>query len=132
MENEVNALLDKIAEHVKEMTKTETIIGDEFTFGEYKCKPVIKIGVGFASGSGTGESPKSKGQGTGIGGGAGVGVTPVGFIVTKGDEISFIPADNKKGLSGVIDKIPDLIDKAMDIKQAKEEKSNSGKQEQKK
>lgn len=129
MENTVNALLDKIAEHVKEMTRTETIIGEEFTIGEYKCKPVIKIGVGFASGSGTGDSPKGKGQGTGIGGGAGVGVSPVGFIVTKGEEISFIPADNKKGLSGIIDKIPDIIEKVMDVKQAKEEKSYSGKKE---
>ena len=38
MENKVEELLDKISGHLKEMTKTETIIGEEFTMGEYLCK----------------------------------------------------------------------------------------------
>ncbi len=129
MENTADVLLDKIAEHVKSMTKTETIIGEEFTMGAYKCKPVIKIGIGFGTGTGTGENQKGKGHGTGSGGGAGVGVFPVGFLITKGDEISFIPADNKKGLSSVIEKIPDLIDKAMDLKHSKEEKKSKEKED---
>jgi uncharacterized spore protein YtfJ len=123
MENTADVLLDKITDHLKEMTRTETIIGEEFTMGEYKCKPVIKIGVGFGSGSGTGEHFKGKGNGTGTGGGAGVGIFPVGFLVTKGDEITFIPTDRKKGIGTVLDKIPDLIEKAMDIKDSREKKN---------
>lgn len=129
MENTADALLDKITEHLKEMTRTETIIGEEFTMGEYKCKPVIKIGAGFGSGTGTGEQTKGKGHGTGTGGAAGVGIFPVGFLVSKGDEISFIPTDRKKGIGTVLDKIPDLVEKAMDIKFSREEKKDTGKNE---
>ncbi len=130
MENTSDVLLDKITQHLKDMTKTETIIGEEFTMGQYTCKPVIKIGVGFGSGTGTGDHQKVKGHGTGSGAGAGVGIFPVGFLVTKGDEISFIPTDSKKGLSNVIEKIPDLIEKAMDIKQSRDEKKNKNKEEE--
>ena len=130
MENTSDVLLDKITQHLKDMTKTETIIGEEFTIGEYTCKPVIKIGVGFGSGTGTGDHQKGKGHGTGSGAGAGVGIFPVGFLVTKDEEISFIPTDSKKGLSNVIEKIPDLIEKAMDIKQSRDEKKNKNKEEE--
>ncbi len=127
MENNVEALLDKISSHVKEMTTTETIIGDEFKMGEYTCKPVIKVGVGFGSGLGSGEDPKGKGHGTGQGAAAGIGISPVGFLATKGDEITFIPSDKNKGLSALLEKMPDVIDRVMAMKEKKEaEKTNSG------
>ncbi|MBA7511574.1 hypothetical protein ES705_03570 [subsurface metagenome] len=122
MENKVDVLLDKISEHVKEMTKTETIIGDEFKIGEYTCKPVIRIGVGFGSAGGVGDHPKGKGTGTGGGAGAGVGISPVGFLATKGDEIVFIQAEKNKGLGAVIEKVPDIVEKIMEMKNKKEEK----------
>jgi uncharacterized spore protein YtfJ len=123
METNVTDLIDKITAHLKEMAKTETIIGDEFTMGEYLCKPVIRIGTGFASGCGIGEDSK-KGSGSGTGGGAGLGISPVGFLVSKKDEISFIPATKKGGLNSLFEQIPDIMEKAMEFKKAREEKGN--------
>ena len=37
-------------------------------------------------------------------------------------EISFIPSDRKKGLETIFDKVPDLVEKIMDMKKEKEEK----------
>jgi len=125
MENNSEVLLDKIIGQLKEMAKTETIIGDEFTMGDFKCKPVIRIGAGYGSGSGTGENVKGKGAGTGTGAGAGIGISPVGFLITRGDEISFIPTDKKRGLSSVIDKLPDLIDKISEKYQENEKRKGS-------
>lgn len=131
MENNVDVLLDKISEHVKEMTQTETIIGDEFQMGEFTCKPVIKVGVGFGSAGGTGEHPKAKGNGKGNAAGAGIGICPVGFLATKGDELTFIPADKSKGISSLFENMPDILDKIMDIKERKETgKTSSNKKEQ--
>ncbi len=91
MDIKIEALLDKVSEHVKSLASTETVLGEEFKLGEFTCRPVIKVGTGFGSGVGSGTDPKSKNQGSGGGAGAGIGVVPLGFLVTKGDEISFIP-----------------------------------------
>lgn len=122
MDIKVDELLDKVSGHVKSIANTDTILGEEFTLGEYTCRPVIKVGTGFGSGTGTGEDPKGKGSGTGGGAAAGIGVTPVGFLVAKGEEISFVPSDRKTGLSSLLEKVPDLVEKVADIKTKKEGK----------
>ncbi len=126
MESRVEELLDKVSEHVKSLASTETVLGEEFKIGEFTCRPVIRVGTGFGSGAGSGEDPKGKGSGTGVGAGAGIGITPLGFLTTKGDEISFIPSDKKTALSSLIEKVPDLVEKMADMKtkEKKEEKSS--------
>ncbi len=121
METNFEQLLEKLASQVKSMASTETILGEEFQMGPFTCKPVIRVGLGFGGGNGEGDDPRHKGKGKGLGAGAGIGVSPVGFLVTKGDEISFIPANNKKGLSDLIDKVPDLIEKVTEMKSKQEE-----------
>src|SRR6056297_3498483 len=128
MEINVEALLDKVSDHVKSMATTETILGDEFTIGEFTCRPIIKVGTGFGSGLSEGDHHKSKKSGSGGGAGAGIGIAPVGFLVTKGDEISFIPSDKKTGLSALFDKVPDLVEKITDMNN-KEEKKEKQKEE---
>jgi len=123
MDIKVEALLDKVSEHVKALASTETVLGEEFKLGEFTCRPVIKVGTGFGSGAGSGTEPKTKNEGSGGGAGAGIGVVPLGFLVTKGDEISFIPSDKKTALSSLLDKVPDLVEKVADMKNKdKEEK----------
>lgn len=119
METNFESLLNTVSEKVKGMANTETVVGEEFILGEYTCKPVIKVGLGFGSGSGDGTNKHKGGQGLGAGGG--VGIAPVGFLVARQGEINFIPAGNK-GLSGFIDKMPDLMEKAMEFKKEKEGK----------
>lgn len=128
METNFEQLLDKLSENLKGMAKTETVLGEEFKFGEFTCKPVIKVGLGFGGGNGEGDDNRhhGKGKGKGVGAGGGIGITPVGFLVTKGSEIYFVPSDQKKGLQTILEKVPDIMEKAMDMKQKREE------QEQKK
>jgi uncharacterized spore protein YtfJ len=128
MDFKIEELLDKVSEHVKTLASTETILGEEFTLGEFTCRPVIKVGTGFGSGAGTGNDPKGKGSGTGGGAGAGIGITPLGFLVTKGDEISFIPSDKKTALSALFEKVPDLVEKMAEMKnKEKGEEKEEGK-----
>jgi len=129
MDINIESLLDKVSGHVKSLASTETILGEEFTIGEFTCRPVIKVGTGFGSGAGTGKDPKSN-KGTGGGAGAGIGITPLGFLTTKGDEIYFIPSDKKSALSSLIEQVPDLVEKVADMKDKKEAKE-AGKEEKK-
>lgn len=119
MEYQFEQMLEKVTEFIRSEAKTETVMGEPFELGEFKCVPVIKVGMGFGSGGGQGDDPK-KGKGTGGGAGAGVGIDPIGFLVTKGDHISFVPTGKSQGLSAVFEKVPDLIEK-LAMKKAKEE-----------
>jgi uncharacterized spore protein YtfJ len=115
-----------LEETVKQLTdffktemKTETVMGQPFQLGEFTCVPVIKfgIGLGYGGGEGHGDMPgKGKGEGGGTGAGGGIGVAPMGFLTTRGDQISFIPTTTSKGLSAVFEKVPDLLEKFMDKK----------------
>ena len=127
MDIKIEALLDKVSEHVKSLASTETVLGEEFKLGEFTCRPVIKVGTGFGSGVGSGTDPKSKNQGSGGGAGAGIGVVPLGFLVAKGDEISFIPSDKKTALLALFDKVPDLVDKIAEMKNKEKEKKEEKK-----
>lgn len=121
--NNLNEMLEKITEFLKSEAKTETIIGQQFQLGEFACVPVMSIGLGFGGGGGEGKGNAkgtAEGEGTGAGGGGGLGMGPVGFLVTKGSEIQFIPARSSKGLAAAFEKIPDLLEKFLDKDKKKE------------
>ena len=101
--------------------KLEFYDGEQFELGEFKCVPVIKVGIGFGSGGGEGVDTKTKAPKTqGMGAGAGVGIEPIGFLVTKGKEITFLEAGKAHGLAAAFEKMPDLIEKIVEIR-AKDE-----------
>ena|ERR1700741_3894623 len=106
----------QLTDFLKTETKTETIIGQQFQLGEFICVPVIKfgMGLGYGAGEGHGDAPgKGKGEGTGGGAGGGMGVAPIGFLTTRGDQISFIPTHTSKGLVAAFEKVPDLLEKML-------------------
>ena len=120
----IEETVQKLTDFLKTEAKTETVIGQSFQLGEFTCVPVVKfgIGLGYGGGEGKGTQPgKGNGEGTGIGAGGGVGVEPIGFLATRGDQISFIPARNGKGLSAMFEKVPDLFEKMMEKKTKEKE-----------
>jgi uncharacterized spore protein YtfJ len=116
MEMNFETLLQRLTEFIQKEAKTETVIGEPFKLGEFTCVPVVRVGMGFGSGGGEGDSAKT-GKGQGGGAGAGIGIDPIGFLVTKGSEISFITTHQNKTLSSIFEKVPDLIKKFMDKKE---------------
>jgi uncharacterized spore protein YtfJ len=109
----------QLTDFLKTEAKTETVVGQSFQLGEFTCMPVIKFGVGlgYGAGEGHGDTPgKGKGEGGGSGAGGGVGVAPIGFLVTRGDQISFIPTRTSKGLGAAFEKVPDLLEKFLEKK----------------
>jgi uncharacterized spore protein YtfJ len=113
--------VQKLTDFLKTEAKTETVIGQPFQIGEFTCVPVIKFGIGMGYGGGEGhggKEGKGNGEGTGIGGGGGIGVEPMGFLATRGGEISFIPTRTGRGLSAIFEKVPDMIEKMMKKKES--------------
>ena len=102
----------------------ETVVGQSFPLGEFTCVPVIKfgIGLGYGGGEGKGTQPgKANGEGTGGGAGGGLGVEPIGFLATRGDQISFIPSTTTTGLSAAFENLPGLFEKIIDKKKQQKE-----------
>ena len=118
----------QLTDFMKTEAKTDTVIGQAFQLGEFTCVPVIKfgIGLGYGGGEGHGDAPnKGKGEGEGTAAGGGVGITPIGFLTTRQDQISFIPTYINKGLVAAFEKVPDLIEKYMEKKKQKKEEAVS-------
>jgi uncharacterized spore protein YtfJ len=116
----------QLTDFLKTEAKTETVVGQSFQLGEFTCVPVIKFGIGLGYGGGEGkgnQQGKANGEGTGGGAGGGLGVEPIGFLATRGDQISFISTRCSKGLSAAFEKLPDVVEKMFDRK--KEQKAEA-------
>ena len=122
MELHFEELLKQITDFMKTEANTDTVVGKQFDLGEFKCVPVIKVGMGFGSGGADTESKKAT-KGEGMGAGAGVGIEPIGFLVTKGDHISFLEAGKTHGLAALFEKVPDLVEKI--VKERSREKAEA-------
>ena len=109
MSKDINELIGKLTDFLKQEAKTETVVGKEFKLGEFTCVPVMRMGLGLGYGGGEGHDDKKGGEGAG--GGAGFGMDPIGFLVTRGGEISFVPSRQTSGFSKAMEKIPDVLEK---------------------
>ena len=117
MPNKLEGLLSSIIDELKQISTSETIVGKPVVVGDKRIVPVTRVMVGFGVGGGESESDK-KGQGFGGGGAGGARVEPVGFIVIGEDKVSFLPTKPGK-FEGLVDAIPDVLDKVKGLKKDK-------------
>ena len=126
MANNVVEILKGVVGELREISKSETIIGDPITVGEKTVIPIVKISVGFGAGGGQGENEKA-GTGFGGGGGGGAKIEPSAFIIMDKDGVSLLPAHKGKW-DTIIDSIPGFAKKFSELKdKIKPEKSKSKK-----
>ncbi len=128
---EARELLEAIAAKVREMAKTETIVGEPIVLGDVTLVPVTRVMVGFGGGSGGDVDAKSdkaqKTAGSGGGGGGGVRVEPAAFIVLQRGEVSIMAVPGKRGaLAELIDQVPELVEKLAAQQKAKKEGGEAG------
>src|SRR5579872_5194919 len=120
MKPEIDEIISKVTDFLRDEGKTETVVGKQFQLGDFTCVPVIRLGMGFGFGGGEGEGDNTKtgkGKGEGTGGGAGTGIEPMGFLVTKGELIQFVPTHASKGLSVMFEKAPEILSKFFEKKE---------------
>lgn len=122
MSKEMNEMVGQLTEFLKQEAKTETVVGKEFKLGEFTCVPVMRLGVGLGFGGGEGRDDKKGGEGSG--GGAGFGMDPIGFLVTRGGEISFVPSQRVSGFGKAMEKMPDVLEKFMSRKDGEKAAAN--------
>lgn len=110
-------MLNEITRFMENEATTKTIIGEAFKLGKFDCIPVIRVGMGFGSTQGERDLPKKE-HDEGLGAGAGMGISPIGFLVAKEDEITFIATKPTGALATAFEKAPELIEKYLDVRKA--------------
>ena len=80
MSNNVVDILRGVVSELREIAKSETIIGEPVSVGKRTVIPVVKISVGFGDGGGKGEEQK-RGSGVGGGGGGGDKIDPAAVML---------------------------------------------------
>jgi uncharacterized spore protein YtfJ len=125
MPNNVSDILKGVVGELREIAKSETVIGEPVTIGDRTVIPIVKISFGFGAGGGEGSSEKT-GAGFGGGGGGGAKIEPAAFIILEKDEVKLLPAGKGKW-DTIIDAIPDFAKKIQKMaeKFKSDEKSKS-------
>ncbi|PCI27990.1 MAG: sporulation protein [SAR324 cluster bacterium] len=112
-------MLNEFLPQLKNFVKAETVFGEPYTLGEITLIPVNSVKVGF----GYGNSGITKNTDT-TGGGGGVLLTPVAFIVIKGDDVN-IHSLNSGAIENVMDKFPGVVEKLGNLFQKFQQKKQS-------
>ena len=112
---------------IKDMVDVNTIIGDPIQTPEgVTIIPVSKVKIGFAGG-GSDFAPKgypaSKTNAFGGGSGAGVTITPVAFLVVKGESVRMMPVAEpaSNSLERLVEMLPELIDQVSALTKKKDQ-----------
>ena len=129
-DNNVVDILKGVVGELREISKSETIIGEPISVGNRTVIPVVTISVGFGAGGGQGEDKKAM-AGFGGGGGGGAKIEPVAFIILDEDGVSLLPMAKGKwdqiidAIPGIAKKITKLKDKFSSDDDIKSEESDS-------
>ena len=127
MSHPLPEMMHTSAAKIKDMVDANTVIGDPIQTPEgVTIIPVSKIKVAYAGGGSDfipKNYPANKSNPFGGGSGAGVTVTPVAFLVIKGDSVRLLPvAEAASGTTErLVEMLPDLIDQISALVQKKKE-----------
>lgn len=123
----INDLMSTTMQKIREMVDVNTIVGQPITTPDgITLIPVSKLSFGFASGGSDFVSKNHKpGENNTFGGGSGAGVniSPVAFLIVKGDSVRLLPVDPPAAttVDRVIEMVPEVVDKVTEFLEKKNE-----------
>ncbi|MBI3896052.1 MAG: sporulation protein [Acidobacteria bacterium] len=105
-------ILNDLIGQLKTLAKTETIVGNPFTVGEFTVLPISRVSLGVGAGGGSGAKKGDTGEGGG--GGGGIRISPVALLAVRGSEIQVHPLGRVAAVSHTFERVPELAEKAME------------------
>ncbi len=116
--SKTQGFMKTIVDELRNMARSETVIGEPITVGNATIVPVVKVCVGFGAGGGEGggEGPSGEtgkigsGQGVGQGGGGGVKIEPVAFLTVVGDDVRLLSVGKRLSMDRWVETVPDVIE----------------------
>ncbi|NCE64211.1 sporulation protein YtfJ [Pseudoflavonifractor sp. 524-17] len=127
--NTIGNLMTSTMEKLKEMVDSDTVVGTPIQADGVTIIPVSKVSVGFASGGSDFAAKVQRGDSNnsfGGGGGASLKITPVSFLIVKGDNVKMLYVDPPAAttVDRVVEMVPEVVDKVTGfIEKQKEDKA---------
>ena len=120
MSEKLPNMLESTIAKLREMVDVNSVVGSPITTPDgVTIIPISKISVGFGGGGSDFASKNAKPGEMPFGGGAGAGVniTPVAFLVVRGESVRMLPVAEPASTSmdRLIEQLPDLLDKAENL-----------------
>ena len=112
--------MGEIVDKVREIADANTIVGQPIVTGEVTIIPISRLTVGFASGGSDFVSKNQKPEADnsfGGGSGAGMNLSPVAFLIVKGDTVKLMPVAPPAAttVDRVVEMVPEVVDKVTDF-----------------
>ena len=113
----ISDLMGSTMQKIREMVDVNTIIGSPIrTEDGVTLIPVSKVSFGFASGGSDFTAKHQKPEADNAFGGAsgaGVNISPVAFLIVKGDSVKLLPVGQPAGttVDRVVELVPEMFDK---------------------
>ena len=123
-------LMSGTMDKIKAMADVNTVIGEPITAGEVTIIPVSKVSFGFGVGGGdfaTKNQKPDRDNSFGGGSGAGLKITPIGFLIVRGENVKLLPVMPPPGgaIDRAVDMVPDLVDKVTSFVEKQQEKKDN-------
>ena len=105
---------------IRDMIDVNTVIGAPIAAGDVTIIPVTKVSIGYGGGGSDfamKNMPANRDNPFGGGAGAGIKITPVAFLVIRGENVRMLPIAEPASTSvdRLIELLPDILDKADDF-----------------
>lgn len=111
-DSKINGIIDSTMDKIRSLVDSQTIVGSPITVNEVTVIPVSRVSFGVASGGSDFASKNSQGTLFGGGGGAGASVTPVAFIVVKGNDVKMLKlCETLSPIERAVSAVPETVDR---------------------
>lgn len=116
----IDDLMSTTMQKLREIADVNTIVGKPIQAGNVTIIPISRLTVGFASGGSDFVSKNQKPEADnsfGGGSGAGMNLSPVAFLIVKGDTVKLMPVAPLAAttVDRVVEMVPEVVDKVTDF-----------------
>lgn len=131
MNHPLNEMMTNSMGKIRDMVDVNTVIGDPITTTDgVTLIPITKVSIGYGGGGSDFPTSAASNRDNAFGGGAGAGVkiTPMAFLVIRGESVRMLPVAEPASTSvdRIIELVPDILDRVEDMLRGLKEKKTDG------
>lgn len=128
MNHPLSEMMTNSMAKIRDMIDVNTVIGDPITTPDgVTLIPITKVSIGYGGGGSdfvTKNYPANRDNAFGGGAGAGVTITPMAFVVVRGESVRMLPVAEpaSSSIDRIIELVPELLDRVEDAVRSFQEK----------